>query len=84
MAEHATCYVHADGDTENVYFVLPPMAREMRKNDEFTHTDPSGTETRYKVKSVDYRIEQVTQSGVGGDETVWRPPTVWYGVRVVP
>lgn len=82
MADHSVCTVHTEGDPEDVLFILPPMCREMWKDDEFTYTSPGGVATRYKVKSVDYRIEQVSMEGVGGTETSWRPPEIWYGVEV--
>lgn len=83
MAERSPCIVYTDGDLADVLFVLPPMGREMRKGDEFTYTASDGQATRYKIKTVEYRVEQVSPADADPPQVLWRPPEVRYGVTVV-
>jgi|TARA_Y100000310_G_scaffold153951_1_gene153522 hypothetical protein len=82
MAEQVNAFVRLETAPEDTLFQMPPAGRELREGDEFQYTGPGGS-TRYKVESVDYRIEE----GPGGTPSearmVWRSPEVYYGVSIV-
>ncbi|MCP4900118.1 MAG: hypothetical protein GY906_24370 [bacterium] len=83
MAEKAETIVHTDGDPGDVLFIMPPDLRGLFKKDEFEYTGPGGT-VRYKVKTVEIKIEQMAGGTPANPGLFWDSPKVFYGVSVVP
>lgn len=83
MAEYASAYVYPDGESETVLFMLPCPGRAMREGDEFVFTPASGPAVRYKVETVEYRVEQMEGGTMTEPLTLWKSPEVYYGVSVV-
>ena len=83
MAETAKCIVHTQGDPGDVLFVMPSMVREFREGDTFTYI-ALGVETRYKVETMDYRMESIDHPNPETATAMWKEPEVYYGVSVVP
>ncbi len=76
--------VHAEGDPEDVLFVLPPGARPYREGD-VIHYKENGGSTKYKIETVDSVIlGDVSNPNPNNNTAEHRQPEVYYGVSVVP
>ena len=81
MSERTACYAYTDGDLEDVLFQFPRLSRRLDEGDQFTVTDPSGSDTTYKIETVYYHL---TQEQAGSPQVFWGFSSIGYGVSIVP
>ncbi len=83
MAERSDCYVHIEGDPENILFQLPSMSRSLREGDTLNVTLQGKAEVVYKVESVRYVLTETASGNVHNPHNFWKPPAIYYGVSIL-
>ena len=84
MADNIKGYVHTEGDTGDILFLLPDLRRELRIDDTFHYTDSSNVTVHYKVEEIDFRLVESVSPDPEVSSTHWKTPEVYIGVSIVP
>ena len=84
MAESHPCFVHTQGDINDVLFQLPPSSRRLDEGDELTVTLVGGSAVTYKVEEVTYKLLELASGNPSHEHNYWSKAEVYYGVSIVP
>jgi len=76
--------VNTEGDIGDILFELPPSSHRLEEGNILTVTLAGGSLVTYKVESVGYHLVELDSANTFNPHNFWKPPTVYYGVSIVP
>jgi len=82
VAERSKCYVHTEGDENDVLFQLPLLSRRLAEGETLSVTLNGAVEVTYKVETVKYKLVEASVQNPSEQVIFWASDEVYYGVSI--